>query len=112
MKELLCRMPVSERWPSGSARRFHVEITQLSSSQVRTADYLLPDGSADPFPTFSQPTDGRSPTVLELYGAHLNIYPPDPAVATETNYRGELTASDGRPVATQSRDFRFPHKTK
>jgi Domain of unknown function (DUF4157) len=108
MKDLLCRMRVSTRWPSGAARQLRVELTQLSSSQVRGADYELPDGSPEPFPTFSQPTDGREPTVLDLHGARFSIYPPDLQSRSETSYRGDLVAADGGTVPTQTHAFRFP----
>jgi hypothetical protein len=111
MKELRCQLRVSDRWPSGSARRLHVEITQMSSSMIRSADYDLPDGAADPFPTFSQATDGRDPTVVDLHGAHLNIFPPNHLSLTETSYRGDLVAADGGTVPTQSHEFRFPRET-
>jgi hypothetical protein len=101
MKELSCRLRVSARWPDGSARTLHVAMTQLSSSQEQSADYQLPEGSRDPMPIFSQATDGRAPTLLDLMGAHLQIWPPDQVSPTQTQYRGDLVAAGDRALSSQ-----------
>jgi hypothetical protein len=101
MKEMSCRLRVSARWPDGSARTLHVAMTQLSSSQEQSADYQLPEGSRDPMPIFSQATDGRAPTLLDLMGAHLQIWPPDQVSPTQTQYRGDLVAAGDRALSSQ-----------